>query len=214
MPPRPRLVLFDLDGVLADYDRRGRCDALARIAGAEPEAVYQAMFGEDGLEHASDRGEIGLEGSLDALRRRHGWDLDANAFIEARRGSTRVRAGMLALCGALAGQARIAVFTNNGDWLVEHIARIAPELPRSFGQAIVSSGQLRQWKPEPSAFHACLTRLGDAEAASTLFVDDNAGNVAGAQAAGLDAVSFTDIAALRAELRVRGFELPGDLHAS
>jgi putative hydrolase of the HAD superfamily len=210
MPPRPRLLLFDLDGVLADYDRPGRCAALARAAGADARAMHEAMFGEDGLEHASDRGQIGLQGALEGLRARHGWELDEHAFLDARRLATRVRADMLALCGELASQARLAVFTNNGDWLAEHIARIAPELPRHFGDAIVSSGQLRQWKPEPGAFHACLARLGEAEAAATLFLDDNADNVTGARAAGLDAELFTDIATLRRQLRERGFDLQGE----
>jgi HAD superfamily hydrolase (TIGR01509 family) len=122
---------------------------------------------------------------------------------------------MLALCDQLSTQARAAVFTNNGDWLVEHIERIAPDLPRAVGEAIVSSGQLRQSKPDPAAFHSCLARLGGAEPASTLFIDDNADNVAGARRAGLDALLFTDIAALRAALRARGFDLQGeDTHAS
>jgi HAD superfamily hydrolase (TIGR01509 family) len=66
---------------------------------------------------------------------------------------------------------------------------------------------MRQWKPEPAAFHACLARLGDASAADTLFIDDNADNVEGALAAGLDALLFTDTHALRAALRQRGFQL-------
>ena len=175
MPTPPRLVLFDLDGVLADYDRPARCAALARAAGGVDEgAMFEAMFGPQGLEHASDRGDIGLAGSLDGLRERHGWELDAASFLDARRVSTRLRPDMLALCRALATQARIAVFTNNGDWVGEHMATIAPGLPILFGEAIVCSGQLRQSKPEPAAFETCLGRLGDVAPADVLFIDDNA----------------------------------------
>ena len=210
MAARPRLLLFDLDGVLADYDRPARCAALARAAGADADAMFEAMFGDQGLEHASDRGDIGLQGSLDGLRERHRWDIDAATFIDARRLSTRLRPDMLALCRTLATQARTAVFTNNGDWVGEHMRAIAPELPQLFGEAIVCSGQMRLSKPEPAAFLACLARLGDYAPADTLFVDDNAGNVAGARAAGLDAVEFTHIHSLRHALRARGFELQGD----
>jgi putative hydrolase of the HAD superfamily len=214
MSRRPRLVLFDLDGVLADYDRPARCAALARAAGAEVDAMFEAMFGEQGLEWASDRGDIGLAGSLAGLHERHGWTLDAGQFLEARRLSTRVRPDMIALCEALAAQARIAVFTNNGDWVGEHIARIAPALPAIFGEAIVCSGQMQLSKPEPAAFHACLARLGGVEAADVLFIDDNANNVAGARAAGLDALLFTHLHSLRHALRARGFDLPGDHDAT
>jgi putative hydrolase of the HAD superfamily len=209
MPARPRLLLFDLDDVLADYDRPARCAALARAAGADADAMFEAMFGDEGLEHASDRGDIGLQGSLDGLRERHGWRIDAASFLEARRLSTRPRPDMLALCRALSAQARIAVFTNNGDWVGEHMHRIAPELPPLFGAAIVCSGQMRLSKPDPAAFLACLSRLGNHPPAEVLFVDDNAGNVAGARAAGLDAVEFTHIHSLRHALRARGFELQG-----
>ena len=212
MPARPRLLLFDLDGVLADYDRPARCAALARAAGADADSMFEAMFGEAGFEHASDRGDIGLQGSLDGLRARHGWEIDAASFLDARRLSTRPRPDMLALCRTLSTQARIAVFTNNGDWVGEHMHVIAPELPRLFGEAIVCSGQMRLSKPDPEAFLACLARLGDYAPAEVLFIDDNAGNVAGAGAAGLDAVEFTHIHSLRHALRARGFAL-GDEHA-
>ena len=214
MPPRPRLVLFDLDGVLADYDRPARCAALARACGADPDAMFEAMFGEEGFEHASDRGEIGLQGSLQGLRMRHGWQLDEAGFLDARRLSTKPRPVMLTLCRALSAQARIAVFTNNGDWVGAHMATIFPELPPLFGEAIVCSGQVRQWKPQPEAFHACLARLGGIAPAQALFIDDNADNVDGARRAGLDALLYTDFAALRASLRARGFDLDGDDDAS
>jgi putative hydrolase of the HAD superfamily len=216
MSVRPRMLLFDLDGVLADYDRPARCAALARAAGADAtaEAVAHALFGAGGLEHASDRGEIGLRGALDGLRERHGWSVDAASFIHARQLATRTRPGMLSLCGELAAQARLAVFSNNGDWVAAHFAEIVPELPALFGEAIVCSGQLRQCKPDPAAFRTCLARLGEAAPAGVLFVDDNADNVAGARVAGLDALVFTTVPSLRGALRARGFDLSGDEHAS
>jgi len=214
MPARPRLLLFDLDGVLADYDREARCKAMATAVGASRDAMFEAMFGADGLEHATDRGEIGLEGSLAGLRERHGWQLPAAQFIAARRLSTQVRPQMLALCRQLQAQARLAVFTNNGDWVHANLDTIAPELPPLFGEAIVCSGLMRQSKPDPEAFLACLRRLRHEAPEDVLFIDDNADNVAGARRAGLDALLYTDLATLRRELRARGFDLQGDEHAS
>jgi putative hydrolase of the HAD superfamily len=210
MAARPRLLLFDLDGVLADYDRAARCRAMAAAAGAEVDAMFEAMFGADGLEHATDRGDIGLDGSLAGLRARHGWELPPHRFIDARRLATRVRPSMLALCEALRPQARLAVFTNNGDWVHAHLHVIAPELPPVFGEAIVCSGVMKASKPDPDAFLACLRRLGHDAPEEVFFIDDNAENVAGALRAGLDALLYTDLPTLRRALRARGFELPGD----
>ena len=69
---------------------------------------------------------------------------------------------------------------------------------------------MRLSKPDPEAFRACLARLGGYAPAEVLFIDDNAGNVAGARAAGLDAIEYKHFHSLRHALRARGFELPGD----
>lgn len=206
MPPRPALVLFDLDGVLADYDRAIRCAWLATTCGASSAAVYEALFGGRGLELPSDRGDIGLSGYLARLQARHCWHIAASNFLAARRAATTVDLGMLALCDRLAGQAALAVFSNNGRWVEGHAADIVPALMPRFAGRIVCSGSLRRLKPEPAAYVACLARLGG-EPATTLFVDDRQDNVDGARAAGLDAIHFEGVERLRDDLTTRGFDM-------
>ena len=74
----------------------------------------------------------------------------------------------------------------------------APELFDRFRDVVVS-GDEKLVKPDPAIYALALRRfgLGRGEA---VFVDDNAANVAAADAAGLHAVHFTDAAAFRAEL--------------
>jgi putative hydrolase of the HAD superfamily len=208
MAPRPALVLFDLDGVLADYDRGARCDALASTTGASVAAVHEALFGERGLELVSDRGEIGLRSYLARLRARHRLRIQAGDFLAARRLATRVDARMLGLCERLDGQATLAIFSNNGCWVERHAADIVPALASPFAGRIVCSGSLRRLKPDPAAYAACLARLGF-DAASAMFVDDRQDNVDGARAAGLDALRFEGVDKLRDALAARGFD-PGD----
>lgn len=210
MSLRPRLLLFDLDGVLVQYDRDVRCAQLAQAAGTDATSMHAALFGEPQLELRSDRGEFDLHQLLEALREHGGWSLTPAQFLQARRRATRVDAEMLALCGALEGEAGLAMFTNNGRWLVEHAGEIIPELLPVFGGRMVCAGQLRVCKPEPAAYAACLERL-DARPAEALLVDDRADNVEGARAAGLRALLFKDVATLRAQLREQGF-LRGDGH--
>lgn len=209
MARRPALVMFDLDGVLADYDRNLRCEAIAADVGASAEAVHAALFGEHGLELASDRGELGLRSYLARLQARHRWRIDATAFLSARRLATRVDAAMLALCDRLQPQATLAIFSNNGVWVERHAGDIVPDLARQFGARLVCSGSLRCLKPEPAAYAGCLARLGF-DAASALFVDDRQDNVEGARAAGLDALHFQGMHGLRGELAARGFLLGDD----
>jgi putative hydrolase of the HAD superfamily len=210
MPIRPKLLLFDLDGVLADYRRDLRCRQLAETLGVGEAEVRQALFGR-GLETRSDRGELDLPDYLDELRTGFGWNLPAEEFIAARRSATRSRPEMLQLCERLAPQCALAVFTNNGAWFGEHAHRIVPELTPLFGRRFVCSGSVGACKPAPEAFAACLQRLGF-NAYSTLFVDDAPENIAGARDAGLDAVHYQSHAHLRVELAARDLD-PGDDHA-
>lgn len=214
MPARPSLLLFDLDDVLVHYDHGLRCAALAAAidGAATPAQLREALFGADGLEFGCDRGEYGLDEYLDRAHARHGWRWSPRDFVAARRDATRVDARMLALVRALATQARLAVFTNNGDWIARHAGTIVPQLAQVFGADIVCSGALRASKPEPAAFAACCDRLGVAPA-DTFFTDDKAINAQGATRAGLDAFHFTGLPGLREALVARGFDLPGDFDA-
>ncbi|MFT3807629.1 HAD-IA family hydrolase [Arenimonas sp.] len=210
MLPRPKLLLLDLDDVLVEYSHAIRCRVLAQASGASEEQVHRAVFA-SGLEARSDRGEFDLDAYLDLLRSEWGLDIPASEFLSARRQSTRARPGMLALCEALSSQAQLAVFTNNGQWLHQHIDRVLPELSPLFRHRFVTSASLRLSKPDPQAFAACLERLGYASH-STLFVDDKRANVDGAKQAGIDAFVFEDEAQFAGELVGRGFVL-GELHA-
>ena len=208
MLARPKLLLFDLDGVLVRYERSLRCRQLADTVGADPADVEAALFGRNGLELRSDRGEIDLPEYLDQLRELHGWNVTDDDFIAARRAATRVDADLLALCAALEPQAALGIFTNNGAWFADAARRIVPELSPLFGRRFVCSGSLGLMKPSPEAFAACLQRLGF-NALSTLFIDDRADNVAGAIEAGLEAVHFDDVDNLRAVLRACEFDVGG-----
>ena len=209
MLARPKLLLFDLDGVLVRYERSLRCRQLADAVGADPAEVDAALFGRNGLELRSDRGEIDLPEYLDLLREQYGWNVTDDGFLAARRAATRVDADMLALCEMLEPQVALAIFTNNGAWFGDAARRIVPELSPLFGRRLVCSGSLGVLKPAPEAFMACLQRLGF-NPLSTLCIDDREENVAGAIDAGLGAAHFDGIDGLRTLLRACDFELGDD----
>jgi HAD superfamily hydrolase (TIGR01509 family) len=211
MPMRPKLLLFDLDGVLTDYSRELRCRQLAFALDTTEDAIHQALF-KRGLEDRCDRGELALADYLDVLRTDYGWNLPEEEFIAARRASTQARPDMLSLCGQLSTQAALGVFSNNGTWLGEHAHFIVPELMPIFRSRFVCSGSVGVCKPEPEAYAACLNRLGF-NSFSTLYVDDRDENVEGARAAGLEAIRFETEEALVAVLREYEFD-PIDLQSA
>ena len=68
---------------------------------------------------------------------------------------------------------------------------------------VVVSGRERLTKPDPAIFRLLLDRNA-LDPAAAVFVDDSAANIAAAAALGLDAIRFTDPAALRRDLEARG----------
>ncbi len=68
---------------------------------------------------------------------------------------------------------------------------------------VVVSGVEKMVKPDAAIYSLALDRFG-LEAARTVFIDENAANVAGARDVGLIALHFEDEPKLRRELRALG----------
>ena len=77
----------------------------------------------------------------------------------------------------------------------------------SLFEGVVVSGEEHLLKPD-AKIYCCLLERYSLEAAESVFLDDNADNVAGAEAVGMEAVRFVDAAQAEAELKARfGIEL-------
>lgn len=193
-----RCVLFDLDGVLADYDRAVRVSHLAQAIGSTPEAVRSAIY-DSGIEDAADRGALTPQAYLDALGAHLGRPVSVGAWTAARREATRLRPELLTLAKALGERLKVAVLTNNGLLLAQQLPRIVPALFPLFEGHAFASAEFGTSKPDPCVYLACLARLSLPPDA-TLFVDDNLSNVEGALQAGLHAHHYRDLAGLRSTL--------------
>ncbi|MEI7036254.1 HAD family phosphatase [Fulvimonas yonginensis] len=199
MNPPPRCMLFDLDGVLADYDRGVRVATLARHLDRRAKDVHAAIYA-SGIEDAADAGRLDTPAYLAALGRELDCTVPADAWVDARRAATRVRPPMLALAGALRERGlTVAVLSNNGTLMAERWPAIVPALFPLFEGRAFCSAVLGAAKPAPAAYLRCLDALA-LSPASTLFVDDNLANVDGARAAGLSGHCFVDRAALERTL--------------
>ena len=201
----PKLLLLDLDDVLVDYSQKQHCRVLADIAGVSPELIHKAVF-VSGLEKRSDSGEFNLGEYMNLIRTEWGLDIPVDDFIDARRKSTQARANMLTICARLRTQVQLGILTNNGHWLHQNIDRIIPQLKPLFGTRLVCSGSIGIQKPEPTAYLACLERLGFSTG-STLFVDDKLENVKGAREAGLTAFVFENEIQFVSQLIQHGLQL-------
>jgi 2-haloacid dehalogenase len=95
----------------------------------------------------------------------------------------------------------VTMLTNFAADTFRHAREMYPFLNRPRGVTV--SGEIFLIKPDVEIYRLHATNFG-LDPARTIFIDDSAANVEGAQAAGWQAVQFTDAATLRRDLGAYG----------
>jgi epoxide hydrolase-like predicted phosphatase len=116
----------------------------------------------------------------------------------------RMVEGMPELVQGLQSNYKTALLSNAGEEELHHLLD-KNGLWDHFDEIIVSSS-VGMKKPDPEIFRMTLDRLG-VTAEETIFVDDNADNIAAATALGIKGILFTDHRALMEDLRHLGLTL-------
>ncbi len=203
--PRPALVIFDMDDVLCHYDLGRRLRLLASMAGTTARDVRAALW-DSGFEDAADAGAYPQAGDyLAAFNERLGHALTVDEWLSARRVSMVPMAETLAMARAVAMQAEVALFTNNGPLVKGHFAELFPEAAAIF-KTVHCSYEFGTKKPDPEAYRRLLERLKH-RPEEAFFTDDKRSNVQGARLAGLAAHHFRHAGLLAEELAGLGFTL-------
>lgn len=198
----PEVLVFDLGGVLFDWDPRYLYRDLLPDESAVEEFLARIEF--DAWNSGFDAGVPLAEGAA-ALKARqpavlHGL-IDAYCAHWPRTLKGSMPDTVAVLEDLARGTAPLYALTN---WSAEtfHHARRHPFM-RHF-EDIVVSGEERLAKPDPRIYAVLLRRTG-LPAAAHLFIDDKAENVVAARTAGLAAVQFTTAEQLRQDLRAYDF---------
>src|SRR6187402_189148 len=113
-------VLFDMDGVLCDYDRDVRLERLGAFMGTDRETARDVMYTST-IEWRADAGELDIETYMATLSREFGRTLTDAQWLEARQAATQVRPSMVRLCERLATQTEIAILSNNSFMMGRHL---------------------------------------------------------------------------------------------
>ena len=192
---RPVLI-FDLGGVLVDWDPRYLFDAVIE----DPDRRRWFLTHVAGAEFLDqvDRGRPFPETVAEWSRRFPGWADALDAY--ARRWDETVRGavpGTEELLRELAAAGAPLFALSNWPADTFWVARRRFAVLEVFGDIVVS-GEVGLVKPDPAIYRLALERFG-LSPGSCVFVDDRAVNVDGARAVGMRAVRFTDAATLRTD---------------
>jgi 2-haloacid dehalogenase len=203
---RPRAVVFDLGGVLLDWNPRYLYRKLFDGDDAAMERFLADVCTMD-WHHAHDLG-IPPEETCPPLAAAHP-DLEEMIWAWVQRSEEMLGGPIeetVEILRALKDQSvPCYALTNMESWTYPGRAERYPFL-RWFDGTVVS-GFEGVAKPDIRAFELLLDRFG-LEAASTVFIDDSAANVEAARRAGLQAVRFESPEHLRGWLERSGFSLP------
>jgi putative hydrolase of the HAD superfamily len=98
-----------------------------------------------------------------------------------------------------------AILSNMGEDVLRAMRQSFPWLAQF--DALIWSCELGIVKPDPAIYLDAIEKLG-VQPEEALFIDNLEVNVVGAEAAGLNALLFTNIEQLSRDLRQRGFDIP------
>ena len=194
-------LVFDIGKVLLHYDPHlGFIDRI-------PDAAERQFFLTEVCSHEwnleQDRGRSWADAEAEAIARHPGRAEDIRAFRENwPKMVPHLYAGSVALMEELMAKGvDVTLLTNFSSDTFRQAQEMYPVLTRTRGVTV--SGDIGLIKPDRAIYDRHVAEFGLVPGKS-LFIDDAAGNVEGAIAAGWQAVQFTDPETLARDLREKG----------
>ncbi|MEX2206734.1 MAG: HAD family phosphatase [Myxococcota bacterium] len=204
------IVLLDLGDVVARWDPSPRLAEYARRSGLTVDEVRRRLA-QDDFWVDTDRGVYSGDEMYAQICARLGVAFTRDELLALQALAFRPQPEVLRIAEQLAARLRVGILTNNAPLLREAVSRHFPELERIFAP-ILYSFEFGHAKPARELFDAVARALALVPR-QIFFADDQASHVAGARAAGWDAVRFESAAQLRVALVERGLVARAPAHA-
>jgi putative hydrolase of the HAD superfamily len=200
-----RAVVFDYGMVLTGSQDPESYAALLRITGLPPER-FETLYWAD--RHDYDLGKLSGLAFWQKLLRDAGLNLAPCAAEELNQWDARMwttqNPAMIDWQRQLKQRGLLtAILSNMGDNVLASVEREFAWI-HNF-DVLVWSYQLRMAKPDPAIYQYALKKLGS-RPEETLFLDDKMVNVDAALTLGIQALQFSTVEQLRADLIASGFE--------
>ena len=209
----PKLFYFDLGNVLLSFSHLQMCQQMGQVAGLSAEAVRELVFGSDEAQSVywqCERGELEIDGYYEYFCGRIGARPDRKRLEYAASDIFSPINQTVELVERLfATGNRLAILSNTNPLQWQFIVDGRYPWLASFGGPTdpfawaITSFEALSMKPDRRIYELAIERA-QLPASDIFFVDDRPENVAGAIAAGLDAVQFVGAEQLRLDLKRRG----------
>ena len=189
--PEISAVIFDFGGVIITPITR-QIGMIAEGLGCSTADLHHVMMGpqfESGNHpwHRLERGEIGMEvlqELLEPIAAAAGMNFRGDEVEKILApGMYEVNHFVLEKIGELRGRGYKTALLSNS--IREFRPKLEEDVPPRLFDAYIDSSHVGMRKPEPEIFHRTLRELALDDPSHAIFLDDFAGNLAGAQAVGL-----------------------------
>lgn len=202
---RPQFIYFDLGNVLLLFDHELAARQMAALADVPVEKVRQLVF-ESTLQNEYETGTISNEAFYEHFCRETNSKPDFEMLLTAASDIFELNFPIVPLVSQLASQGhRLGILSNTCDAHWQFVKQNFKLLDQFFPVNALSF-EMKSMKPDASIYQQA-AELADFEPANIFFTDDREENVAGAVATGIDAVQFTTVKSLVADLLDRGIQI-------
>ncbi len=194
------LFLFDMDDVLYDYDWRARMAAITERSGHDLTELRRRWW-VSGLEWQAEAGDPSdADEYLAQVCEVIGTTISREDWVRFRAQTTVARPAALDAVRRAADHGTVALLTNNGILIHEHLHEVAAELVPLMGREnLHASAAFGARKPDPVVFERAMEHY-DADPASTFFTDDRPENVEGAESLGITGHHYREAPGLLAAI--------------
>lgn len=199
-----KFIYFDLGIVLVHFTVEKMLRQMADVAGILPEQVQLVVF-DSGMQHEYELGQISSRDFYERFCLESGKRPPYDDLLHAASDIFNLNHSMVAVASWLqqAGWP-LGILSNTCECHWEFCMANYPVLKQCFPTRITSY-QVGAVKPNAKIFEVAAQKAGHAPE-EIFFVDDLAGHVAGAKAAGFDAVQYTTTQKFVEDLRQRGMK--------
>jgi glucose-1-phosphatase len=199
---QPKFIYFDLGKVLLDFSVEQMCGQMGEAAGIDAARVKDAVFA-SGLQLRYEAGQVSSREFYETFCRQTGTCPDYDALLRAGSDIFTPKYSMLPIVSQLSqAGCRMGILSNTCEGHWEHCIHRYRILRECFSVCALSY-RIGVCKPDAAIFTTAAEMAG-CRPEEIFYTDDIAGHVAGARAAGFDAVQYTTTPLLVAELRARG----------